>query len=96
MFRHVVLLEFLPDTSNAQVETIAAGLRGLPQLVPGIVSFEVYVDLGLAEGNAQLGLVATFQDEATWRAYLPHPDHQVVVALIRAVLHRRLALQTEV
>ncbi len=94
MFRHVVLLELRPDAPAGRAEAIGAALRPLAGLIPGIVSYEVSVDLGLADGNAHVGVVAGFEDEAAWRADGAHPEHQAVLAeLILPVLHRRLALQ---
>jgi len=97
MFRHVVLIELSPDAPEGASEAIAAALRALPAVVPGIVSYEVSVDLGLREGNAQVGVVAGFADEAAWRAYLAHPAHQAVVTdLVNPVSPRRVALQAVV
>jgi len=97
VLRHVVLLELRGDAPAGRAEAIAAALRALPDVVPGIVSYEVSVDLGLADGNAHVAVVAGFVDESAWRAYGPHPRHQAVLAeLISPVLQRRLALQAEV
>jgi len=97
MLRHVVLLELRAGAPAGRAEAIAAALRALPGVIPGIISYEVSVDLGLSGGgNAHLGVVATFEDEAAWRGYGPHPEHQAVVTeLVAPVLRRRLALQAD-
>ena len=97
MFRHVVLFELAADAPEGSAEASAAALEGLPARIPEIRSYEVGVDLGLRPGNAQVGLVAGFDDEAAWRAYVAHPEHRAVLAdVIEPVPHRRLALQADV
>ncbi len=97
MLRHVVLFELSADAPAGAAGAIATALRGLPERIPGILSYEVSVDLGLRPGNAQVGLVAGFEDEAAWRAYVAHPEHQAVLDdVILPVPHRRLGLQAEV
>jgi len=54
---------------------IVEALRGLPAQISEIRSYEVGADLGLRDGNADLAIVASFDDEAGWRAYLSHPAH---------------------
>ena len=81
--------------ADADLDGLAASLRQLPGLIDDIRSYEVLLDAGLAEGNAQVAVIGTFDDEAAWRAYLDHPDHQAVVQQqIRPHLLARTALQT--
>jgi Stress responsive A/B Barrel Domain len=80
--------------ADADLAGLAASLRQLPGLIDDIRSYEVLVDAGLAEGNAQVAVIGTFDDEPGWRAYLDHPDHQAVVQQqIRPHLVARTALQ---
>ena len=39
----------------------------------------VCADLGWRDGNADLAIVATFDDRDGWRAYVEHPDHVAAV-----------------
>jgi hypothetical protein len=89
--RHVVLLT-LDDTCD--VDGLVEALRGLPAQVPSLRSYVVGRDLGLAEANATVAVVADCDDEAGWRAYVDHPAHQQVLAeRIRPHLVARTALQ---
>ena len=65
--------------ADADLDGLVASLRRLPELIAEIRSYEVLADAGLAEGNAQVAVIGTFDDEAGWRAYLEHPEHQAVV-----------------
>ena len=90
-FRHVVLLTFADGTD---VDGIAAALRQLPAQIPELRSYVVGVDAGIGEGNAQLAVVADFDDEAGYLAYRDHPAHQQVIAeRIRPALTARAAVQ---
>jgi Stress responsive A/B Barrel Domain len=79
-----------PETAT----TIAAALRKLPAQIPCIQGYEVGVDLGLSPGNASIGVVARFQDEAGFREYQDHPAHLAVIDnLITPVRESRTAIQ---
>ncbi len=94
MLRHVVLLRLDDGADAAMVERIADALRALPDSVPSIRDYCVGVDQGLAEGNAQLSVVALFDDEAGYAEYRDHPDHVAIIDRhIRPVLAGRMATQ---
>lgn len=75
--RHIVLLT-LDDACD--VDGLVAALGALPAAIPEIRSYEVALDAGLADGNAGLSVVATFDDEAGWATYRDHPSHVAVIA----------------
>jgi hypothetical protein len=94
VFRHVVLLTIDPGAPAAAVPSIVEGLRELPALIPSLRSYTVGVDVGLAEGNATIAVVADFDDDAGYLEYRDHPAHQQVIAdRIRPVLAGRSAVQ---
>ncbi len=96
MVRHVVLLTFVDGTSAEEVESIAAALRELPSQIPELRSYVVGRDLGLAEDNADLVVVADTDDVEGYVAYRDHPEHQRIIAeRIRPVLAARTAAQHE-
>jgi hypothetical protein len=91
VLRHVVMLTLDAD---ADLDGLVASLRRLPALIDEIRSYEVLADAGLAEGNAHVAVIGTFDDEAGWRAYLDHPEHQAVaLEQIRPHLVSRAAVQ---
>jgi hypothetical protein len=96
MLRHIVLLTLKADTPPETVTALAEALRGLPAQIPCIRGYEVGVDLGLSPGNATVGVVARFEDEAGFREYQEHPAHRAVIdTMITPVRESRAAIQVE-
>lgn len=97
MIRHCVFLHLDPAATDEAVEAVVAALRTLPAAIPEIRSYEVGRDLGLREGNADLAIVATFDDVEGWRTYVDHPAHVAVIAEhIAGVATSRTSVQFEV
>jgi Stress responsive A/B Barrel Domain len=83
MIRHVVLLK-LRDASEAP--SIFAALKSLQSQIPGIIAVTTGADCGpegLQRGFTH-GFTVDFVDAAARDAYLPHPAHQKVGAMIVA------------
>ena len=83
MIRHTVLIHFKPD---ADAPAIFAALASLQQKIPGIISISAGRDCspeGLQRGHTH-GFTVDFVDAAVRDAYLPHPEHQKVGAMIVA------------
>lgn len=81
--RHVVLVRFKTDVN---VREISDALKALQSKVPGIVSISIGQDNspeGLQRGHTH-GFTVDFIDTAARDAYLPHPEHQKVGAMIVA------------
>ncbi|WCO68359.1 Dabb family protein [Iamia majanohamensis] len=94
MLTHIVLVDVAEGTPEDRVEALVAGLRALPAQIPEIGSYEVGRDLGLAEGNAGVAIVARFATPEDLRTYIAHPAHQAVVAdLLEPISPRRLRIQ---
>lgn len=96
MLRHIVLLQLQPEATDEQVDTIVAGLRALPDQVPGVQALTAGRDAGLDESNATVGFTADFADIDGWRAYRDHPAHkQLIGDHIAPVLAGKTAIQYE-
>jgi len=92
LLRHVVLFQFKPGTSAAQIKTIEDAFRALPDQIDAIHDFEWGTDVsveGIAQGFTHCFLV-TFKSEADRDAYLPHPAHKAFGELLRP--HREKVL----
>lgn len=97
MIRHCVLLGVAEGTDRQVLDAIVDALRELPAAIPEIRSYEVGVDLGWRDGNAQIGIVAGFDDEEGWRTYVEHPAHVAVIEQhIAPVVTSRQAVQFDV
>ncbi|MDQ1508609.1 MAG: hypothetical protein QOG50_453, partial [Actinomycetota bacterium] len=51
MFRHVVLLRWVPDATAEQRAAVEEGLATLPGLIPEIRTYELGADAHVSEGN---------------------------------------------
>ncbi|NLV54393.1 MAG: Dabb family protein [Acidimicrobiales bacterium] len=86
MLTHVVLITVADGTAEERVDALVAGLRALPDRIDAIDTYRVGRDLGLADGNATVGIIATFASPEALRTYVDHPDHRAVVDdLIRPI-----------
>lgn len=94
MIRHVVLFRWQAQTPDAAKTAVVDGLRALPAQIPQILRYEFGGDAGLSEGNFDFAVVADFADEAGYRAYAAHPEHQrLIQERIRPHLAERVAVQ---
>ena len=80
MFVHNIFFKWKPGTTAKDINEMAEALGTLPGKVPSIRSYIFGSDLGLGQPGASwdFAIVAQFDDEAGWRAYLSHPDHEAV------------------
>jgi hypothetical protein len=94
MIRHVVMLKWKPETTQAEVETLRSALAELPALVPSIVDYAFGTDLGSAPTNFDFAVSAVFHDLDGYVTYRDHPEHvRVVQAFIAPHLAERAAVQ---
>ncbi len=96
MVRHVVLLTFDEAATAEEIEAVATALRTLPALIPELRNYVVGVDLGLADDNADVQVVADTDDLDGYFAYRDHPEHQrILIEQIRPILSSRTASQID-
>jgi len=96
MIQHVVFFKFKPETSEEQVDAIADGLSGLPELIDEIRGFVFGRDVIRSERSYDFALVSTFDDLAALDRYQVHPEHQKVAALIKAAAQSVVAVDFEI
>lgn len=88
MIKHIVGWNFADHAEGADKATNVAlavtALRALPDLVPGIVEFEVIQPQPGLECSFDLALYSVFTDADALQVYAQHPDHLKVVELIGA------------
>lgn len=80
MIRHVVLLRWSTAPDDAAQRAFAAALDALPAQIPEIVSYEHGADVGIAAGNFDYAVTATFADAQDFPTYRDHPAHQAMFA----------------
>ena len=94
MLRHLVLLQFKPDTAPAAIADITAAFHALQPAIDTVRALESGTDVspeGLAHGYTHAFLL-TFDDAAGRDHYLPHPAHQAFVARLQPLLADVLVL----
>ncbi len=97
MIKHIVLLKMKSDTPAATVAEINDALAGLKDKVSGIVDYAwgpYSSDEGLNQGFTH-GFIMTFESAAARDAYLPHPEHEKVKALVIANIDGVIAFDFE-
>jgi len=96
MIRHVAVITWLPEATAEARQQVRDELAALPPLLAGLRGYTVGADIGENEGNADLAIVADFDDVDCYRAYRDHPAHQdIVKRLIRPIAAQRRAVQFE-
>lgn len=85
MLTHVVLFKFKPETTKAQIQQLAEGLGGLPHVIEEIREFRFGTDIIHSERSYDFALVSGFDDLAAMQRYQVNPDHQKVLAHVKAI-----------
>ena len=88
MIKHIVGWNFAAEAEGADKTTnvalAAKALRELPDLVPGILEFEVITPQDGLDTSFDLALYSAFTDADALRGYAAHPAHVPVATMIKA------------
>ena len=88
MIVHVVLLKVKKSVPQAEIARVFGAIGALKGPIPGILSYSwgpYSSPEGLNRGFTH-GFSMTFTDAKARDAYLPHPEHEKVKALVLAIL----------
>lgn len=85
MITHVVLFKFKTETTEADIEQLIDGLAGLPEAIEAIREFRFGTDVLHSERSYDFALVSSFDDLEALQSYQVHPEHQKVVAHVKAI-----------
>ncbi|MFL6114092.1 MAG: Dabb family protein [Catenulispora sp.] len=92
MIRSIMLLKFTPEATEAQIDAFAAALAAVP--FERRRHFEFHRDARLTDDAMDAAIIAEFDDDEAYRAWLDDPDHDKVrseyLAPIRAQRERIL------
>ncbi len=83
-----MLVRFKPDARPEQVAEIERSLRAIK--FEGCTHWTMAKDLGLREGNMSHAFVAEFVDEAAYRAYDTHAEHNRIRRELVAPIAERI------
>lgn len=76
MIRSILLIKFTPDATDDQIEAFGKALGALP--FEGRRHFEFYRDARLTDDAMDAAVIADFDDEETYRAWVADPGHHEV------------------
>lgn len=82
--KHIALLKFKAGTSQEQIDQLFDQLLDVTETIPGIEDYVSGVNSspeGLNQGFTH-GFIMTFTDAAARDAYLPHPEHERLKAVL--------------
>lgn len=100
MVKHIILWKLRDDLTEAEKETIKAGIKeGLESLVgqvPGLVECKVNISGRLASSNADVMLDSTLKSPEALKGYAVHPAHVAVAdGKVRPYTAQRTCLDYE-
>jgi len=99
MIRHIVTFTFRDAMGRTRAENallVKERLDALPALIPEILKSETHLNApGTDAGNADLVLISDFESREALAAYLVHPDHKAVGALMAPIRTARSAIDLE-
>lgn len=95
MLRHIVIFRFKPETTEADRQAFLSLLRGLPEKIAEIKSFEAGIDVVRAPRSFDLALVTSFDDLAALERYAKHEHHLPVVERAKIVCEQVAAVDYE-
>ena len=96
MIQHVVLMKFNPDVASEQIDGLEKLLDDLPNTIVEIQGYEFGRDIVRSERSYDFALVSLFANLDTLRRYQQHPDHLVVVDLLKSICADILAVDYEI
>lgn len=88
--KHYGVFQFKPEITAAQIETCFREMAGMVGVIPGLLDFACgpYASgEGLNDGFTH-GFIMTFSSPEARDAYLPHPEHERVKAVVVPCLAR--------
>jgi len=82
MVKHIILWKLREDLTEAEKETVKAGIKegleGLVGKVPGLLEVKVNISGRLASSNCDVMLDSTLESPEALKAYATHPAHVAV------------------
>ena len=91
--RHVVMWTLNDPADAARFKAV---LESCQAIVPGILEFEVGIRKPGLDASCDVVLVSTFVERAALEAYLQHPVHRDVAAVLGPMRRERTVLDYEI
>jgi len=94
LLRHVVLFSFKTGSTPEQIKAVETAFAALPQKIKQVKAFEWGTNNSpenLNQGFTHCFFVS-FASEEDRAIYLPHPDHQAFVEILKPILDKVLVI----
>lgn len=94
LLRHVVLFKFKEGTAATDIKKVEDAFRALPSKIKEVKAFEWGTNNspeGLNDGYTHCFFVS-FNSEQDRAVYLPHPEHQAFVTVLKPYLDKVLVV----
>jgi len=85
MLNHVVQLKFKPDVKEDDIQKLENLLEELPNKIMDILVYEFGRNTISSERAYDFALVSLFANPESLERYRVHPDHQVVLDIIKRI-----------
>lgn len=85
MIKHVVLMKFKPEASEARFSELETRLKALPENISVIRSYEFGLDVLRSERSYDFAIVSEFENLDTLDFYRNHPDHLEALKIIKEI-----------
>lgn len=88
MIRHILLVEIIPEACPEQIDAVKHAFLQIPEQIEGVTHVEWGVN-DSPEGKNQAFthcILMTFEDESARQTYLPHPQHEALKIIFRAII----------
>lgn len=95
MIRHIVIFKFKTEVPAGDRQAFLEMLRGLPEQIAEIKSFEAGFDVVRAARSFDLALVTSFDDLAALERYAKHEHHLPVVERAKVICEQIAAVDFE-
>jgi hypothetical protein len=93
MIIHMVFFNMLAEAAGADgaanARKLVAMLQALPAHIPEIVELQAGPDVSRGAGSWDVGLLTRFRNTGDLETYRIHPEHQKVVAFVKAATAAR-------
>lgn len=93
MIIHLVFFNMLAEAEGASAsenaQKLVGMLRSLPAAIPEIVELDAGIDFSNSEASYDVGLLTKFNSVQDLEAYRVHPEHQKVIAFVKATTSGR-------
>ncbi|WP_404332955.1 Dabb family protein [Mesobacillus maritimus] len=85
MVEHIVLIKLAKSVSQEQKEELISKTCKLKDLIPGIIDLQQGINFSPRSQGYEIGLTVRFENQEALENYLPHPDHQEILAYLKEI-----------